>query len=210
MTQDSVSQPQRPDRHAPRTPADVAAFVRAQPLGLIVSHGEGGAITTPLPLLVETGDDGGVAEVFGHFARSNRQLAILREQPRALILFQGPHAYIPPSLVSKPDWAPTWNYALVQFEVEIRLVPEENARAIVDLAHFLEGDGPDAWRIDRMGPRFDALVKHVVAFRARVIGTHAKFKLGQDEDDRTFAEIVEGLGDTPLTRMMRRQRQPDD
>lgn len=206
MTQDSVSQPQRPGRYAPRASADVADFVRAQTLGLVVSDDPDGAITTPLPLLVETGADGEVFELFGHFARSNPHLDRLRRNPRALILFQGPQAYIPPSLVSKPDWAPTWNYALVQFEVEIRLVPDENARAITELAAFLEGDGPEAWRVDRLGPRFDALVKHVVAFRARVRSTSAKFKLGQDEDDSTFTEILDGLGDMPLTRMMREQR----
>lgn len=189
----------------PAGPADVAAMARAQPLALVVSGGAGEHAVTPLPLLVETDADGAVTGFFGHFARSNRQVAMIEAEPRALILFQGPQAYVPPAWVSDPTWAPTWNYALARFEVEIRLVPEENERSIVELAQALEGD---RWTPAEMGPRFHAMLPRIVAFRARVTASEAKFKLGQDERDQTFGEIVEALGDGPLTTMMKAARRP--
>lgn len=195
-------------KFSPRSPEDVAAFVRAQMLGLVISNGPQGYATTPLPLLPHTDEAGAVIEFFGHFARANPQVGIVRDRPRALILFQGPHAYIPPAWVSSPGWAPTWNYALAQFEVDISLLPEENDRAIAELVNALEGQASGAWTIDTMGDRYARMLPHIVAFRARVIRSDAKFKLGQDESDTAFAEIVDALGETPLSRMMRDARRP--
>jgi transcriptional regulator len=57
-----------------------------------------------------------------------------------------------------------------------------------------------------MGDRYDQLVPHIVAFRAAVLSVHATFKLGQDEDDASFAEIVERIDDRALARLMVDQR----
>lgn len=190
---------------APRVPGDVARFVRAHPLGLVVSHGTAGFASTPLPLLpvVDAGDV--VVELFGHFALANPQVEAIRANPAVHIVFQGPQGYIRPAWVPQPGWAPTWNYALVRFDAELRFVPEENDRAIRDLVAAMEGDGPGAWTTQAMGPRYDQLVRRIIAFRARVTRIHATFKLGQDEDDAVFREILTGLGDDPLARTMAAQ-----
>lgn len=187
-------------------PGAVTAFVRDQKFALVLSRGAGGTMTSPLPLLVETEEEGAVTSFIGHFARANPQLDLVRHDPRATILFQGPHAYIPPGWISQPDWAPTWNYAFAQFDVEIQLLPGEEAAAIRALATALEGDRPDSWRVEALGPRFQALATHVVAFRARVLTATARFKLGQDESDEGFGEIIAALGDCPLSRMMVQHR----
>ncbi len=190
---------------APRSPSDVVDLIAANPLGLVVSLGPTGFGATPLPLLAIVGDDGTVTELFGHFARRNPQVAQLQAAPRALISFQGPNAYIPPRLVSKSDWGPTWNYATVQFETEIRFVPDETDRAIRDLAAFLERDQVERWTPAAMGDRYARMLPNIIAFRARVLSTRATFKLGQDEDAATFAEIVAGLGETDLAALMQQQ-----
>ncbi len=186
----------------PRKAADIVSLIADYPLGWVVSQGSGGAAATPLPLLAETADDGTVASLFGHFARSNPHLALAAQEPRAMILFQGPQGYIPARLVSKVGWGPTWNYAVVRFDVDIALVPEETGAALAELAASLERDRATPWRPDMMGDRYAELEKRVVAFRATVRATHARFKLGQDEAPSTFAEIVEGLGETPLAHWM--------
>ena len=53
-----------------------------------------------------------------------------------------------------------------------------------------------------MGPRYATMEPRIIAFRATVRATHARFKLGQDEQPDTFQEIVGGLGDIPLARWM--------
>ncbi len=96
---------------------------------------------------------------------------------------------------------------MAQFEVDIRLLPEENDRAITELVNALEGQEPGAWSAAAMGDRYAKMLPHIVAFRATVIRTEAKFKLGQDESATAFDEIVAALGDTPLSQMMRMARQ---
>jgi transcriptional regulator len=57
-----------------------------------------------------------------------------------------------------------------------------------------------------MGARYDQLKPHIIAFRAEVLETHAKFKLGQDENDAVFRDIVDGLADRALADWMNRTR----
>jgi transcriptional regulator len=118
----------------------------------------------------------------------------------------GPQGYISPRLVSNPTWGPTWNYAVCRFETEVRFVPEETDAALSRLAAALEGVEQDSWTPERMGERYDQLKRHIVAFRADVLETHAKFKLGQDENDVVFEDIVAGLKDRTLADWMLRNR----
>lgn len=189
------------NRYVPRTAADVADLIREYPLGLVVSKGEAGHAVTPLPLLAELGSEGEIKSLFGHIALSNPQAEIFARDPRALIIFQGPQAYVSPRLVSNLTWGPTWNYALVTFEVDIRLVPEETEAALDALAKQLEGGD---WVPRQMGDRYLQLRQRIIAFRGVVRGMEAKFKLGQDEDPETFREIVQGIDAPDLARWMRR------
>ncbi|MDG2523016.1 FMN-binding negative transcriptional regulator [Caulobacter segnis] len=195
----------RPSPFVPARPTDVGDFVEQQILGLVMSSGEA-AHVTPLPLLAVRNADGEVVEFFGHFGRSNPQIQALEADPRAVVVFMGPQAYISPSWISKPKWGPTWNYALAYFEVEIRFVPEENDKALADLADALEHG---RWTPDRLEERYDELAPHILAFRARVVRQTAKFKLGQDETPTTFGEILDHLGkSSPLAELMRKTREP--
>jgi transcriptional regulator len=190
----------------PRTPSDVGQLVEAYPLCWIVSGNDADRHTTPLPLLVEQDAEGRMVSLFGHIAKSNPQQKALEEHPRATILCMGPQGYISPRLVSNPTWGPTWNYAVCRFETEIRFVPEETDVALSKLAEALEGAKPDSWTPANMGDRYYQLREHIVAFRAEILETHARFKLGQDENDVVFGEIVEGLGDRTLANWMVRTR----
>ena len=187
------------NRFEPGSPADVSALTRGQMLGLVIS----GPLVTPLPLLTETDEAGAVTGFFGHFAMSNPQVEALQADPRALIVFQGPHAYVPPAWVSDPTWAPTWNYALASFQVDLVFDASENERSIIELSRALEGD---RWTPAEMGARFAPMLTRIIAFRARVVAAEAKFKLGQDEKPNTFAEVIEALGDAPIVPLMRTQR----
>ena len=188
----------------PRSDADVLKLIRDFPLAWVVSNGPDGFAATPLPLLAETGPDGAIVSLFGHFARSNPQVALLEQDPRAAILFQGPQGYVSPGLVSNPTWGATWNYAAVKFDVDVAFVPEETDAAVAALARAMEAGRPDPWTPERMGERYARLRTAIVAFRATVRASEAKFKLGQDEAPNTFDEIVAGIDNPDLVDWMRR------
>jgi transcriptional regulator len=189
----------------PKEPSDIRRLIEAYPLCWVVSGGEDERYATPLPLLPEE-DEGRLIALLGHIARANPQQGALEKDPRATILCMGANGYVSPTLVSNPTWGPTWNYAVCRFETWVRFVPDENDAALSRLSAALEGTGADCWNPSLMGERYHELKKHIVAFRADVLETHARFKLGQDETEVVFNDIVEGLADRTLAEWMIRAR----
>ncbi len=188
----------------PRSEADLLRLIEEYPLAWVVSVGGAvGFCATPLPLLAETDAAGRINALFGHFALTNPQVAQLRADPRAKILFTGPHGYISPEHVSQPGWAPTWNYGTAQFDVELEFRPQENDSALERLVTKMERDRRNPWTIARMGERYALLAPRVIAFRAHVRSKMARFKLGQDESAQTLSELLAALDDEALVRWMR-------
>ena len=183
----------------PRDAADVRKLIADYPLAWLVSRD---FHASPLPLIAETDADGAVTALFGHCARRNPLVGDFRTDPRGLILFTGPQAYVPTALLSKPDWAPTWNYAVLRFKVEVEFVEGETKDAIERLVAKME-DG--AWSTASLGPRYEKILDQIIAFRAHVRSAEHSFKLGQDESPQGFAEIVAGHSDRTLAAWMEGQ-----
>jgi transcriptional regulator len=184
------------DLFAPKDDGQVLRLVRSHPLAWVVSLDAGQFRATPLPLRPRTGTTGAIEALEGHMGRSNPLFAALRSDPRALLLFSGPQGYISPSWVSNRTWAPTWNYAVVQFIVTVAFdeSPERLAAHLDDLVGAMEHGRPGAWQRSEMGARYETLKRMIVPFEAKVVEQRAKFKLGQDERDTVFAEISDALG----------------
>jgi transcriptional regulator len=193
----------------PRSDADLVRLIAEYPLAWVVSCADAGFRATPLPLIAETDAAGRVTALFGHFALANPHVELLRMRPAATILFSGPNGYISPEAVSQPQWAPTWNYTVAQFDVEIELVPRQNDLALTRLVRKMEAGRRAPWGIAQLGARYAQLAPRIIAFRAHVRNTSARFKLGQDETPRTRAEVIAALGQTDLAQWMRDFNQQD-
>jgi predicted FMN-binding regulatory protein PaiB len=194
----------------PRTRQDVVALIEAQPLAWIASRTGEGMRGTTLPLLARRNEAGEITELVGHFGRSNPQVAELGRDPRALVMFLGPHGYVSPSWIDDRTWAPTWNFAQVQFEVELQFfeAPEEIGAHLRELVEVLERGREGAWSVDEMGARFELLSRGVIGFHARVVREEAQFKLGQDERPEVFAQITERVAPELRAQMLAAARKP--
>ncbi len=197
------------DLFASRHPDDLALLVQQQPLAWILSGTPGAQQATPLPVQLVCADDGTPTTLLGHFARSNPQLQALAAAPRATVLLIGPHGYVSPSWFNDRTRAPTWNAAWAVFDVQIALhdTKADADRLIAGLVTQMEAGRPGAWAIEEMGTRYHGLAQAVVGFQATVLGVRSSFKLGQDERDDVFADILRGLdiGKQPaLAQWMRR------
>jgi len=64
--------------------------------------------------------------LLGHLARGNPQWQHLQSQPRAVVTFLGPHAYMSPSVYADLERVPTWNYIALHATVQITLVHAED------------------------------------------------------------------------------------
>jgi transcriptional regulator len=194
---------------AARGPQDLADLVREQPLAWLCSQGPAGQLSTPLPLVPRFAADGRLAGVEGHFARSNPQVAALRTDGEAWILWMGVQGYVSPSWMDDRTQAPTWNYATARLRVAVRFDegPDALLAHLRELTERQESGRPRAWSIDEMGPRLAQLAQRIVPFRAEVLDCHERYKLGQDERDDVFADILAGLeagGARALVDWMRR------
>jgi transcriptional regulator len=185
---------------AEREQAAARRLVAEYPLAWLVSRRFN---SSPLPLLAEVDDQGAIVALFGHCARSNPLCADFAEDAGGLVLFNGPAGYISPKLVSEPDWAPTWNYAVLRFTVEVEFVPDETRSSVERLLSHLEGDAPERWTTAELGARYERLLERIVAFRAQVRSCTPTFKLGQDERDDLFEEITAHHPNKALVEWMR-------
>lgn len=208
---ESTARPVAPptDRFAARGPQDLRELAARSPLAWVCSQGPGGQLSTPLPLQPVFAPDGRLVAIEGHFARANPQVAALRADPHAWILWMGVQGYVSPSWMADRTQASTWNYATARLRV--RVVFDDDADAIVRHLSALvaqhEAGRANAWHVDEMGARLAQLAQRIVAFRAEVVERHERYKLGQDERDDVFADILQGLaadGQDELVRWMRR------
>jgi len=191
-------------KFAPGTTEDLLKLIADYPLAWLVSS-EGDAFDAmPLPLLAETDDAGHLVALLGHCSRGNAQVAALRANPRAAVLFMGPQGYISPALVSQPRWVPTWNFAVAMITVDVEFVADETLKSVDRLTNAMEAGQPRPWTLADAGDRIEKLLPRIIAFRAHVRSIDARFKLGQEETPAVAAELVDGAADVALAAWMRR------
>ena len=178
-----------------QSPEDVQRLVANYPFGLVISAGGDLPVATPLPLLLVRGQSGDSDYLLGHFARANPHVELLRSEQKALVAFMGTNGYISPSWMSDRTQAPTWNYETVHFEVEVEFDPTPEAihYALERLVTHMEAGRPGEWRIQDMRERYHRLANAVMPFKARILATQGKFKLGQNERMDVYRDILSGL-----------------
>lgn len=149
------------------TTEQIHELVRTNPLGLVITHVDGEALSTLLPIVLDPSGE----MLHGHFGAKNPQIDALREHPRALLIFQGPSSYISPSWLRDRTQAPTWFYTFVEFQVAIDFIDDErgvrqNLEQLV--AHLEEGHG-SRWHLTELGERYAMLSRGVRPFTARIL-----------------------------------------
>ena len=174
---------------------DVRSLVEAYPLAWVCAGAGDSLEMSLLPLVGRYDEQGKLVELVGHMMRSNPLHSVLKDNPRATILFKGPDAYVSPEHAGVRDWAPTWNYAQLRIGAEIAFdgaFTEESLEIMIDAT---ESGRPAPWHASELGPRYQTMVKLIVGFRARVTSLSGKFKLGQDERPEVLHKILGNLPD---------------
>jgi transcriptional regulator len=135
------------------------------------------------------------ATVLGHLAREDAELHELGRHEGVLI-FEGPHGYISPSLYQHGPYVPTWNFMVAHLHGTPEALDAEQAfdtlRATVD--HF-ESRRPEPWSLDTVEEYAQRIAPGVTAFRlspTRIVG---KAKLGQDKPHEVAERVIQALQD---------------
>lgn len=177
------------------SPGDLVKFVARCPLAQIVSASDCDYEATPVPLVADVDTAGSLVRFIGHFARNNPQVDMIRRNPRAIVIFLGAHGYVSPSWMRDRSQAPTWNFETAHFVVDIVLMDttEEASATIERLLDHVETDGPQRWQSQELGKRHGQLLRGVVGFTATIAETRVKLKLGQNERQDVYEDILLGL-----------------
>lgn len=180
-------------------PAAMAAFMRVNSFAVLVTAGEDGPFASHLPLLLRDGG-GGHGTLVGHMARANPQWRHFAPGKAALVVFQGPHAYISPSWYDTANQVPTWNYQTVHAYGSPRVIEaqEEVLETLRSLAETFESGFDAPWRMESLPAGLAAgMTRGIVAFEIPIERLEGKAKLSQNKsarDRENAAAMLEALG----------------
>lgn len=189
----------RPPAFREDRPAPLHATIRAHPLATLVTHGPSGLTANLVPFMLVPGEDGPDL-LRAHLARANPQLADLRAGGEALVIFQGPQAYVTPSWYpSKHEHGkavPTWNYILVQAHGRPRVIDDAVwLRAQIDaLTTLQEADRDAPWAVaDAPADYVTAQLKGIAGVEIAIERIEGKWKTSQNQPAANHAGVVAGL-----------------
>jgi transcriptional regulator len=186
------------------TDADVRALIEAYPLAWVCAGSGSDIEASMLPLVGVYDDAGRLTELIGHLMVNNPLHASLAADPRATLLFHGPHAYISPEHAGRRNWGPTWNYAKLKIGAEIHFDAGFTGESLDVLIAAMETGRPNPWQASELGERYAAMLPRIIGFRATVTSLTGKFKLGQDEAPEVLQSILATLPDEATKDWMRR------
>jgi len=154
--------------------------------------------------IVSTGD----GAVQFHLARGNALTRYLVGQ-EALVLVNGPDAYVTPRWYADANTVPTWDYVALELQGPVRKMAEEGLLAMLDaIAERHEERIPgERWTRDQVDPgKIAGLVRGIVGFEMEVRAWRPTFKLSQNksaEDRAAIAAALEAQGSPALAALMR-------
>ena len=183
-----------PDSFKIEDEAQLASFMERYDFVTMVSAPASGLVATHLPILLRR-DAGGLTLV-GHVARANPHGKLMTGALEALVVFQGPHAYVSPSWYAQAPAVPTWNFAVVHAYGRPQAVHDAafTERVVRELTLRYEGGRPSPWRLDDTPAEFrERLLGAIVAFEMRVDRLEGKYKLGQNRPPEDRAGTIAGL-----------------
>lgn len=158
--------------------------------GMVFAQTPDGPRVAHTPLLT-TGD----GAVQFHLARGNALTRHL-DGSTALIVVNGPDAYVSPRWYAGRDTVPTWDYVALELEGRVRRMADEGLEAFLHAAiakheERLEGE---AWRAEEASARvWSGLFRGITGFEMEVLAWRPTLKLSQNKTAEDRARIAEGL-----------------
>ncbi|CAE6749779.1 FMN-binding negative transcriptional regulator [Xanthomonas arboricola] len=173
-------------------------LIARDPFVTLISHGEDGQpAISHLPVLYRRDDQAVVIE--GHWARPNPQA---RSPGDAVLVVQGPHAYVSPSWYPDKEAAarvPTWNYAVAHLHGRCEQVSDE--AALGELigrmsTHFEQSVGSD-WLFEMERDSHRRQLRGLVGFRFVPSRIELTFKLSQNHPAANQRSVSQFLAQQP-------------
>jgi transcriptional regulator len=179
------------------------ALIEEVGFGMVFAQTGDGPRVAHTPI-VSTGD----GAVQFHLARGNALTRDLAGQ-EALVLINGPDAYVSPRWYADANTVPTWDYVALELQGPVRTMAEEGLLALLDaIAEQHEARIPgELWTRASVDPaKIRSLLPGIVGFEMEVRAWRPTFKLSQNKSAEERARIAEGLeaqGAPAIAQLMR-------
>jgi transcriptional regulator len=172
------------------------AFIRAHPLGTLVTSGPDGLDASHLPVFL----DANTGRLRCHMARANPQWRQLGSGGRVLMIFTGASHYITPNWYPEKrkhgKVVPTWNYAAVHVSGSACLFEDSASllRHLHELTNFNEAGFAERWSVaDAPAEYVEGMTKAIVGVEIAVDRIEGKWKVSQNRSAEDQQGVIAGL-----------------
>ena len=178
------------------------ALMRAHPFAVLVTTGADGLVATHLPTVLKVDDANPLGRIECHLARPNPQWKTAAPDTDALLIFQGPEAYIRPgwypSKAEHGKVVPTWNYAVVHAYGRLRVMDDQAwlLAHVAELTNQQEAPFDARWATTDAPEGFMAVMaRGIVGIELAITRLEGKLKMSQNRPPADRAGVVRGLGE---------------
>jgi len=178
--------------------AQMHALMRRQNFATLVTQHDGAPFASHVPFLLDEAR-GPHGTLLAHLARANPQWHDLAAGQVALVIFQGPHAYISPSWYTADLSVPTWNYAAVHAYGTARIIEDRgNLYALLKaLVETHEAGFEKPWPMNLPDEYMNNMMRGVVGFEIAIERLEGKLKLSQNRSADDRRRVIAALAESP-------------
>lgn len=160
-------------------------------------------VATHVPVLIEERKE--KLFLLGHIMKQTDHYKALIKNANILAIFTGQHTYVSASWYKDQKQGGTWNYQAVHAKGKLQFLNEDSLLGILKrtTAHF-ENNPLSPSLFEHLAPEYiDRLIKAIVAFEIEVTEIGHVFKLSQNRDKESYANIIAQLskGDAEAQQM---------
>ena len=174
-------------------------LIREHSLATVVTLGKEGLIANHLPLVLDP-EPAPLGTLRGHLAKANSQWRDSLADVPALVIFQGPSAYVTPSWYASTEETgkvvPTYNYIVVHAHGPLQTFTgpaslEANVRALTALH---EAAFAVRWSVDDAPADFiQGQLKGIVGIEIPIARIEGKWKVSQNRVPADRQGVIDGL-----------------
>jgi transcriptional regulator len=179
----------------------LAQLIQEYPLATLVGNLNNHLEINHLPLMLSANKK----KLYGHIARMNPLMKIAQSSDTAVTaIFNGPNAYVTPAWYpSKKESGkvvPTWNYAAVHAQGNIKLIEDAQwlRSHVSQMTDIHEPTYQSNWKLDDAPEEYvQTMLKAIVGIEIDIQSLVGKFKLSQNRPPEDYAAVVDELNQSP-------------
>jgi len=180
--------------------AEQLELIRTHPLATLIVNTEQGLEANHIPFVLDNDTQNGSIRLLGHIAKQNPLHLNTLNGDDALLVFNGPEAYISPSYYpskqNDPRVVPTWNYTSVHVRGSISFI--RNPAWLYSMLERLTASQEQAfarpWRLeDAPADYLQKMQNAIVGIEINVESIQGKWKVSQNQSAENQQGVIDGL-----------------